>query len=229
MDIHPPHAPIRSIRDFLVQLLTVIIGILIALSLEGLVQQHHRQALVHEARVSLAAEIQDNQTRLKGGLDRAPEAEAALQATIAQMQLHRRDPGAPWPSFTWGFALFPLASTAWNTAASTGALAYMPYTEVAHYTRVYLRQEQFLAVQQRTLDRWLELQQWAERMGPPGHRPTLTPDQMQQVEAAAAAALMHTRTEESIATAVLTEYAAALRLLGGSREGAAVADSTAAR
>ena len=36
MDIHPSQGPIHSFKDFLFHLLTVIIGILIALSLEGL-------------------------------------------------------------------------------------------------------------------------------------------------------------------------------------------------
>ena len=34
MDIHPPH-PIRSWKDFAIQLVTITAGILIALSLEG--------------------------------------------------------------------------------------------------------------------------------------------------------------------------------------------------
>jgi hypothetical protein len=36
MEIHPSQGPIHSFKDFLFHLLTVVIGILIALSLEGL-------------------------------------------------------------------------------------------------------------------------------------------------------------------------------------------------
>lgn len=37
MDIHPPHHPIRSVRDFLLQSFTVTCGIIIALRALGIV------------------------------------------------------------------------------------------------------------------------------------------------------------------------------------------------
>lgn len=35
MEVHPPHEPIHSWRDFLLHLLTITIGLLIALGLEA--------------------------------------------------------------------------------------------------------------------------------------------------------------------------------------------------
>lgn len=37
MDIHPPHRAVTSVRQFLRELVTITAGILIALTLEGLV------------------------------------------------------------------------------------------------------------------------------------------------------------------------------------------------
>ena len=45
MDIHPPSGPVHSFRDFCLHLLTVILGILIALSLEGLIEWRHHRSL----------------------------------------------------------------------------------------------------------------------------------------------------------------------------------------
>jgi hypothetical protein len=210
MEIHPPHSSIKSFKEFCVHLLTVIIGILIALSLEGLLERHHHRSLLHEARTNIAAEIRENRTRLQQGLAAAPGAEAELKRTIEAMEARRRNPQAPWSDFNWGFALFPLASTAWSSAASTGAIGYMDYSEVQLYTRVYLLQDQFLTVQQRTLDRWLDLQKWSERISPSGGRPMLSSDDLSQIEGAAAAALIHTQTEESIATSLSEQYAKVL-------------------
>jgi hypothetical protein len=211
MEIHPPHSRIKSIKEFCVHLLTVIIGILIALSLDGLVEHRHHRSLLREARANIAAEIRQNQARLQKGLAAAPDAKAELKKTIDAVEARRRGSRAPWPDFNWSFALYPLASTAWSSAAGTGALGFMDYPEVQLYTRVYLSQDQFLAVQQRTLDRWMDLQRWGVRISPSHGRPTLNLDDLSQIENAAAAALIHTQTEESIATTLLEQYAKVLQ------------------
>jgi len=60
VDIHPPHGPIRSWKDFLLQLVTITAGVLIALSLEGVREWSHYRTLVREARETLAREIAEN-------------------------------------------------------------------------------------------------------------------------------------------------------------------------
>jgi hypothetical protein len=60
MEIHAPEGPIHSVRHFLIHLLTITVGILIALSLEGLNEWRHHRNLVHEAQSNLANELHDN-------------------------------------------------------------------------------------------------------------------------------------------------------------------------
>ena len=47
-------------RDFLLHLFTITVGLLIALSLEGLVEWQHHRHLVHDAEKSPHAEISSN-------------------------------------------------------------------------------------------------------------------------------------------------------------------------
>ena len=61
MEIEPPHHPIETRRDFFIHLFTITCGLLIALSLEGLVEWSHHRSLVHEARANIRQEIEDNQ------------------------------------------------------------------------------------------------------------------------------------------------------------------------
>ena len=43
LDVHPPHEKVHGFKDFLLHILTITIGLLIALSLEGCVEwRHHR-------------------------------------------------------------------------------------------------------------------------------------------------------------------------------------------
>ena len=37
MDVHAPHEPIHTWRDFFIHLITITVGLLIAISLEGMV------------------------------------------------------------------------------------------------------------------------------------------------------------------------------------------------
>ncbi len=54
MDVHAPHKPIHSIKEFLVHLLAITIGLLIALGLESSVEWvHHRHLAQMQGRISI--------------------------------------------------------------------------------------------------------------------------------------------------------------------------------
>ena len=212
MDIHPPHGPVNSFKDFLLHLLTVILGILIALSLEGLIEWHHHRSLAEEARSNLTAEIRENRQLLAGGLPAAPAAEQRMKATIETIEAYRKDRRDDRTSkLDWSFGLFPLSATGWSTASSTGALSYMDYSEVQGYTRAYVLQDEFLTMQQNALGKWLDLQKWLARRDSKGSLSNLNNEELSEVEAAASAALLHTETEETFAKDLMQQYAKALR------------------
>ncbi len=60
LDIHPPHSRIQGFKDFSLHLLTITIGLLIALSLESCVEWQHRRHLVREAEDGLNGEVKEN-------------------------------------------------------------------------------------------------------------------------------------------------------------------------
>ena len=111
MDIHPPEGPVHSFKDFLFHLLTVTIGILIALSLEGLLEWHHHRALVQEARINLASEIRENRQHLEQGLTRAPDAERRLNVTMKAIDTYRKSRNYGATDFNWDFGIFPMSAT----------------------------------------------------------------------------------------------------------------------
>jgi hypothetical protein len=145
-------APIRSVRDFLLQLVTITAGVLIALLLEGMVGWNNNRVLVNEARATLRREISDN----KNALDRHIEAigkrfddlENTLKWVTERMQTGKSD-----LKVSVGFSASPLGTAAWETAARTGAIAHMDYTEIQGYAGLYSVQAVFMAQQLRTLER----------------------------------------------------------------------------
>lgn len=155
MEIHPPDGPPRSLRDFALHLLTITAGILIALSLEGLVEYVHHQHLVHEARRNLQAEIAANRSELEETLGGLPALGRQVQDAVTRI-------GALAPGGTLegelhlGMHAALLGDTSWETAQRSGAVSFMPYEEIEHYAALYGVQARFLEIQEKLVDRILD-------------------------------------------------------------------------
>ncbi|HWE51426.1 MAG TPA: hypothetical protein VG273_16660 [Bryobacteraceae bacterium] len=202
MDIHPPEHPVRSLKDFLYHMLTVLLGILIALSLESLIEWNHHRNLVRETRESLAHEIGENQARLRKGLTLAPRAEERLRNAIRladERQLKHTAPGTA------------LGSVNWATAQSSGALGYMTPVQVQEYERFYVVQQNFLAMQDKTVNQWMELQKWAAFQKAGNLLNGLSDSEVATFKQEAASALIDLQTEDNFARQLGNEYAKAPR------------------
>ena len=140
MDIHAPHHPIESKRDFFLHLFTITCGLLIALGLEGLVEMAHHHSLVVEARANIRRELDDNQKATEKDVRSVQEDEARFRKNLDTERALRDNPnmhGTIQATFNWNSTY----DSAWRTARDTGALAYMPYAEVQRYADVYGQQE----------------------------------------------------------------------------------------
>jgi hypothetical protein len=138
IDVHPPHEPIHCWRDFFLHLTTITIGLLIALSLEGLVEWHHHRALAHEAQVSLHREIAKNESSIHEVIDDNQKRQSNLKQDVVILKYivkYHKDPENQKMSI--GSRVIGLESVAWQTAQSTGALSYMPYALAQEYTDLY--------------------------------------------------------------------------------------------
>jgi hypothetical protein len=206
MEIHAPHEPVRSLRDFLYHMLTVVLGILIALALEGLVEWNHHRHVVNETKESLASEIRINQTRLSVGLALAPKAEQRLHAVIQLAETRQTSHNAPSVPLDLSFGIFPLNSTSWTTAQFSGALPLMDPPDVQKYARLYTVQEHFLSVQDDTLTHWLALQKWAPFLNSGKGINAFSDQDVNEFKKDAATALIYLQTEESIAKTLNDEY-----------------------
>ncbi len=152
MDIHPPTSPVESLKDFFTHLLIVTVGILIALSLEGLLEWRHHRELADEARTNIMSEIRTNEKDLQAFLDAVPEIRRNQMAALDAVQgvLGRGKSDAPMPPLS--FRLAELSNTSWTTSQTIGALAFMPYAEVKKFAGVYQLQDEYLRLQVRTED-----------------------------------------------------------------------------
>ena len=155
MDIHPPHGPVHSIREFFLHLSIVTIGILIALSLEGLLEWRHHRELAQEARSNITREIADNKKQIDDALASASRVEAGQTALLELInaRLEHRSSGAQTLSVSYG--VVDLRSSSWETAQATGAFSYMDYGEIKRYAEVYTAQRRLDTVQDQLLNSFI--------------------------------------------------------------------------
>jgi hypothetical protein len=157
IDVHAPEHGINGVRDFLIHLFTITIGLLIALGLEAGVEAVHHRHQREEAETLIRREIQGNLVKLQDG---APVAIAELNQMSEVLQtLEARSQSQPGAlhekDFVFGEA--PLQDAAWRTASSTGVLNYMDYAEVERFSNAYKEQALLQTMEEQALDDYLQL------------------------------------------------------------------------
>jgi hypothetical protein len=157
MEIHAPEGPIVSGRHLAVQLATITMGVLIALSLEGVTAWFHHRALVREARANIVSEIADNKKDLDGVLRKAVESEANLKQALRFVNDLLARKKSDIHTLTMAYVAAQLSSTSRSTAETTGALGHMDYAEVKSYAPAYDVQQQYMRLQDRLLEAWIPM------------------------------------------------------------------------
>ena len=138
MDVHAPHQPVHTWRDFAIHLTIVTIGLFIALSLEALVEHAHHRHLVREARENIRHELEENHQAAQDDLKLLTKNIEQQKTNISRIhQLQNGSQAFQGPiGNTMNFE--PPSDAAWRTARETGALGYMPYDEVQQYSILYM-------------------------------------------------------------------------------------------
>jgi PPE-repeat protein len=142
-------------KDFFVHLLTITVGLLIAVGIEGCVELHREHKLVREARETMREEIQHNSDQMKEALGKLDQQTVTIKkniATLTRILENPKDKEARNASINADFTVVGLRETAWKTAQTTGALSFMPYAESQRYSNVYGSQQDFLVQQNKILE-----------------------------------------------------------------------------
>jgi len=139
MDVHPPHEPIHTFKDFLLHILTITIGLLIALGLEAAVEHVHQHHLLHTAEINLRQELANNRSVLSKDRAQIASSEKALTNNLKLLRaLKAHQSSDIVPDFGWYWS--DMGNAGWNTARDTGAIALMSYDQAQGYSVVYSQQ-----------------------------------------------------------------------------------------
>jgi hypothetical protein len=138
LDVHPPHHPTHTWKDFFIHVGTICVGLLIAIALEQTVEYFHHRHQLKEVRAQLAEERELDARIL--AYDKAMfeqmDAELANDAAL----LHHRAAGDKTPlagklHYAWfGVAL---QDGGWQSAKQSSAIALMSESDLLVYSYRY--------------------------------------------------------------------------------------------
>ena len=152
LDVHAPHERMQGFKDFLLHLFTITIGLLIALSLEGCVEWQHHRHIVHEAETGLHGEVIGNAQTLDNIRKEIHDEEKTLNQDLAVLAAMRAHPQSHHDTISFSYRIQSFDNVAWKTAQTTGAAAYMPYSDARDYSDIYGTQDEVFRVQGQTVD-----------------------------------------------------------------------------
>jgi hypothetical protein len=209
LDVHPPHEKMHGFTDFLLHLLTITIGLLIALGLEGCVEHWKQRELKKDAEIKLRQEIRDNAKEIATAHNAHSTEQATLLRIVDFMNARKKNQSYDTHQIQLDFALGDLKSASWKTAAATGALGFMDYDQVQRYAAVYQLQDKYSALQDQTIDEFLHLQSYLIHGFDPanGFDPEkITPDEAGSAELDARRTLVRLTAMDQVGAALTREY-----------------------
>jgi len=208
LDVHPPHEKMHGFKDFLLHLLTITIGLLIALGLEGCVEHWKQRELKKDADTKLRQEIRDNAKEIASVHNANALEQANLKRIADFLSARKKNQSYDSRQIRLDFTVGDLQSASWKTAAATGALGFMEYDQVQRYAAVYQLQDKYSALQDQTIDEFLQLQSYVIYGFDPEK---ITPADAGPAELETRRTLAHLTAMDQVGTALATEYDAVLK------------------
>jgi hypothetical protein len=141
LDVHPPHSPTHTWKDFFIHIATIVIGLMIAVGIEQIVERIHQHEQVRQAREALDLERRQNIliTQVVALLLRREH--DTFSGDLASLRYLKAHPDArltdlPAP-IVWGLNSEALKDAAWKSLQGSPVAALLPTTELQADSKLY--------------------------------------------------------------------------------------------
>ena len=142
LDVHPPHAPTHTWRDFLIHIATICVGLLIAIGLEQSVEAMHHRHQRRELESQLRNEAQRNLDLAQQNITRLQAQLTWYNANIVALNSAPTTNGGissavllP-PGNLFRIGLLDPSQATWAVAKANGSVALLPEDEAQVYSRL---------------------------------------------------------------------------------------------
>ena len=156
MDIRKPKA-IGSLREFAIELATIVVGVLIALGAEAIVEQHRISDAVEFSRDDFIHELEQNRADVERNLHEAHELDKQVAAVLKDGVAFVRGQGPLSGGHNVSRTFVRLRSAAWSSALSTQVMGHFPHEEGRAVAQAYNEQQAFTDLQQAEQGVWFNL------------------------------------------------------------------------
>jgi hypothetical protein len=177
MEMHPLASAPHSFKELGIHIGIVTVGILIALSLEGVRESIHEHGLVREARASFRLEIEPDIRQMTSELAAVDGVTHATHTAIADLPELEKDPAQLKQRIdglmTSGYSV---TSSSWAGALSTGALSHMSADEVSRYAGFDYDVRFYTDMEVRAMTQEIDLHSYVDS------RRSFSPQEMVEVE-----------------------------------------------
>ena len=155
LDVHPPEHAAHTWRDFFIHIATIVVGLIIAVGLEQLVERIHQHYELRETREALASELEANREHLKLDEHDWLRTTARLKNNLLVLQYIRQHPGTPETALpgdlVWNQSPFLYDHAVWDAAEKSGITQRMPLAEANTDQNLYT---QLAGLSQQNYDNW---------------------------------------------------------------------------
>jgi len=162
MELHVPHGSIRSIKDFLVHIGIVTVGVVIALGLGQLVEAYHRSRMATETMEGFRREITFAETQVNQVVDSVSASRNQIETEIAKLSLPATQGAVQEPIQypTTNYQIVRKAS--WEMAIATQVLGTLPPDKVRGYELAYEELQIFVDLERTGVGYWNDLHAYGE-------------------------------------------------------------------
>lgn len=162
MELHVPHGSIRTLKDFLVHIGIVTVGVIIALGLSQVVEAYHRSRMAAETMEGFRREVNYAETQVKEIVDAIPAWRNQIAMEIAKLSATPAQITDPEPIRYPGPVYQLIRKASWETAIATQVIGDLPADKVRNYELAYEELKIFVDLERSGVGFWNDLHGYGE-------------------------------------------------------------------
>lgn len=155
LDVHPPHRPTHTWKDFFIHIATIVVGLFIAVGLEQVVEYFHHREQAHRLEESLNREIDRNLVIYgdeKVLMERVHQVEEQNKASLNSALSSNGKIAFAYIDFDPILTWHAPTNETWAQARDNGTLSLLPESRASYYSNVNFSYETTIAVSHQLFD-----------------------------------------------------------------------------
>lgn len=159
---HHAQYPFASLKDFIFHILTISLGLGLALAAEAAVEYYHHRELAEETREFFHSQSEENQKAVTAHIKATETDREAIEKGLALVNNNDLPAAKTVMMQQSAHQFIELNTGSWDPAVATGALNYMGLAEVERYSRIHVSELALNKLIHENEDVWFAMSEYNE-------------------------------------------------------------------